>query len=79
MSLNILEDNLNFLVNGSRPQFFGKWKTTSIFWYIEDDLKCLANGRQLQLFVNSRQLQIFNIGNTKTKSEKTVLASPSLN
>ena len=83
MSLNKLEDNLNFLVNGRRPQFFGKWKTTSIFLYIEDELKFLANGRQLHLFVNGRQLQTFNTGNTKTKtistSGKAVLASPSLN
>ena len=33
-----LEDNLNFLANGRHPQYFGKWKTTSIFWKIEDDL-----------------------------------------
>ena len=26
MSLNKLEDNLNFLVNGRRPQFFGNFK-----------------------------------------------------
>jgi hypothetical protein len=25
-----MEDNLNFLENGRQPQFFGKWKTTSI-------------------------------------------------
>ena len=83
MSLNKLEDNLNCLVNGRRPQFFGKWKTTSIFLYIEDKLKFLANGRQLQLFANGRQIQTFNKGNTKTKtilaSGKAVLASPSLN
>ena len=39
MSLNELEDDLNCLVNGRRPEFFGKWKTTSIFLYIEDELK----------------------------------------
>jgi hypothetical protein len=83
MILNKLEDDLNFLVIGERPHFFGKWKTTSIFFYIEDELKFLTNGRQLQLFVNGRQLQTFDTGNTKTKtistSGKAVLASPSLN
>jgi hypothetical protein len=43
----------------------------------------LANGRQFQLVVNGRQLQIFNSGNTKTKtisaSGKAVVASSSLN
>jgi hypothetical protein len=33
-----LEDDLNFLANERRPQFFGKWKTTSILWKMEDDL-----------------------------------------
>ena len=83
MSLNKLEDDLHFLVNGRRPQFFGKWKMTSIFLYVEDELKFLANGRQLQSFVNGRQLQTTNTGNTNTKtislSEKAVSASPSLN
>jgi hypothetical protein len=37
-----MEDILNFLVNKRRPQYFGKWKTTSIFWQMEDDI----NGRQ---------------------------------
>jgi hypothetical protein len=80
MSLNKLED-LNFLVNRRRPQFLGKWKTTSIFLYTEDELKFLANGRQLRLFVNGRQT--FNAENTETKiistSGKAVLSSPSLN
>ena len=83
MSLNKLEDNLNCLVNGRRPQFFGKWKTTSIFLYIEDELEFLPNGRQLQLFGNGRQIQTFNAGNTETKtistSGKAVLTSSSLN
>jgi hypothetical protein len=33
-----MEDNLNFKVNGRRPQFVGKWKATSFSWQIEDDL-----------------------------------------
>jgi hypothetical protein len=69
MSLNKLEDDLNCLVNGRRPQFFGKWKTTSIFLYIENKLKFLANGRQLQLFINGRQLQTVNTGNNKKQKQ----------
>ena len=40
-----VEDILNFLVNERRPQYFGKWKTASILWQMEDDLNILANGR----------------------------------
>jgi hypothetical protein len=40
-----MEEDLNILANGRRPQYFGKWKMTSIFWQIEDDLNVLANGR----------------------------------
>jgi hypothetical protein len=42
-----MEDDLNILANGRRPHFFlsngrqpqyiYKWKTTSIFWQMEDD------------------------------------------
>ena len=56
-----LEDDLNFLANGRRPQYFGKWKLTSIFWQMEDtyifggkmedDLNSLENGRRPQ-FIN---------------------------
>ena len=40
-----MEDNLDILVNGGRPQYFGKWKATSIFWEMENDLNILGNGR----------------------------------
>ena len=43
-----LEDDLNFFANGSRPQFFGKWKTTSLFWKMEDDLNLKEIGTQLK-------------------------------
>jgi hypothetical protein len=33
-----MEDDLYFSKNGRRPQFFQKWKTTSIFSKREDDL-----------------------------------------
>ena len=36
--------------NGRQPQYFRKWKTTSKFWQIEDDLNILANERQPQQF-----------------------------
>jgi hypothetical protein len=45
-----MEDNLNFVPDGRRPQYFGKWKTTSTFWRIEDDLNILVNGRRPQYF-----------------------------
>ena len=32
-----LEDDLNYFAMGRRPQFFGKWKTTSILRKMEDD------------------------------------------
>ena len=40
--LNIwqMEDNLNILANGRQPQYFGKWKTTLIFWQMEDQTLC---------------------------------------
>ena len=37
-----MEDNLNFFENGRQPHFFGKWKTTSIFF----------NGRRPKHFCN---------------------------
>jgi hypothetical protein len=40
-----MENILYFLVNGRRPQYFGKWKTTLILWQMEDNLNVLANGR----------------------------------
>ena len=56
-----LEDDLNFLANGRRPQFlengrrpqfFGKWKTTSTFWKMEDDLNVLGNMEDDFNFIN---------------------------
>ena len=32
-----MEDYLNILANGRLTQYFGKWKTTSISWLMEDD------------------------------------------
>ena len=33
-----MEDDNNLFQNGRRPQYFGKWKTTSISWQMEDNL-----------------------------------------
>ena len=46
-----MEDDLNILSNGRGPQYFGEWKTTSIFWKMTDDLNMLRNGRQPQPFI----------------------------
>jgi hypothetical protein len=40
-----MEVGLNILANGRQPQYFGKWKTTSVFWQMEDDLNILAIGK----------------------------------
>ena len=45
LNFSKMEDNLNFCKNGRCPQFFGKWKMTSIFLKIEDDLIFFENGR----------------------------------
>jgi hypothetical protein len=47
-----MEDNLNILANGRQPQYFGKYKTTSKFWQMEDDQIILENGRRLQNLAN---------------------------
>jgi hypothetical protein len=52
-----IEDDLNILANGRLPQYFGKWKTTSIVWQMEDDLNSLANGRHLNILANGRRPQ----------------------
>ena len=63
-----LEDDLNFLANGRRPQFLengrrpqflGKWKTTSAFWKLEDDLIFFGKMEDDLLFLggNGRQPQ----------------------
>jgi hypothetical protein len=33
-----MEDDLHFLEMEDDPNFFFKWKMTSIFWNMEDDL-----------------------------------------
>ena len=36
-----MEDDLNTLAIGRRPQYLGKWKTTLRLWQMEDNLKIL--------------------------------------
>ena len=45
-----MEDDLTLL---------GKWKTTSIFLKMEDDLNFFENGRRPQIFENGRRPQLF--------------------
>ena len=62
-----MEDDLNVLKNGRRPQCFGKWNTTSIqdpnwkmtskFWQMKDDLNFLEKGRQPHFFENGKLTQ----------------------
>ena len=40
-----------WLANGRRPQFSGNWKTTSIFWQMEDNLNYLLKQVNL-IFLN---------------------------
>jgi hypothetical protein len=45
-----MEDDLKFISNGRRPQFYLKWKTTSILSQMEDDINFIYNGRRPQLY-----------------------------
>ena len=49
-----MEAGLNVFKNGRRPQVFQKWKTTSIYTKIEDDLHVFIDGRQPQSLANGR-------------------------
>ena len=46
-----IEDNLKFVKNGRRPQFFSNWKRTLKFWKLEMNLAYFVNGRQLSCFI----------------------------
>ena len=62
VSLHELEDNLILLVNGRRPQFWGKWKTTSIFVQMEEDLKFYSNLEDDLIFLTNLEDDInFNV------------------
>jgi hypothetical protein len=53
-----MEDDLNFSGNARQPQFFRKWKTTSIFQEMQDDLNFSGNGRRPQFFRKWRMISI---------------------
>jgi hypothetical protein len=60
-----MEDNLSILANGRRPQYLGKWKTTStflstlIFSIRKTTSVFFVNERQPQFVFNGRQPQLF--------------------
>ena len=77
-----MEDDLNILANERQPQYFAKWKMTSIFWQMEDDLNILANGRQSQHFGKKKMTSLFletedNLNILKLEDKLNILASPS--
>ena len=47
-----MEEDLNMLVNGRKPQIAGKWKTTTIWWQLEDSQNCW---QMEDIFLNGRQ------------------------
>ena len=54
--LNILENGRRpqYFLNGRRPQYFWKWKTTSIFLKLEADLNIFKMEDDLNIFENGR-------------------------
>ena len=52
-----MEDDLNILLNGIRPKFVGKCKTTSIYWQMEDDLNYLFTEEAFQFLKQEIQKQ----------------------
>ena len=56
-----MEDNLEFLANGRQPRIFGKLKTTSIFWWMDDNLNLQQMEDDLIILVNGSQPNYFLI------------------
>ena len=54
-----MEDKLNILANGRRPQYFGKWNTTLIFCRMEDTLNSLANWKTISTFRKWKMTSMF--------------------
>ena len=54
-----MEDDLNILANGRRHQYLGKWKTTSTFLSIEDDLIFFEMEDDLSLFCKRKTTSIY--------------------
>jgi hypothetical protein len=70
-----MEDNLIFWIlkdksifrKKRRPHYFGKLKTTSIFWQMEDNLNILVNGRRPQYFGKWKTTSIFGVNGRQTQ------------
>ena len=66
----LMEDHLNsfengrtqFLENGRRPQLFRQWKTTSIFYKMEDNLKKIRLEDDLNFLEMGRRPKVFEHG-----------------
>ena len=57
LNLRQMEDYLNILANGRRPQYFDKWKTTSNFGKMKP--QSLVNLRQTKYYVKWNTTSIF--------------------
>ena len=62
-----MEDDLNSLENGRRPQFFGKMEDDLNFWNMEDDLNSLENGRQPLFFGKMEDDPNFKVNERRPK------------
>ena len=64
-----MEDNLNFFLNGRRPQIFEKWKTTSNFgkWKTISNLKKWKTTSNLKKMED--YLEFFKSGKNKKNSK----------
>ena len=54
-----IEDVISFSADGRWPQYFWKWKTTSIFQEMEDDLNFSGNKRHINSSGSWRQPLVF--------------------
>ena len=55
-------EDLNILENVRRPQYFGKRKTTTTVWKMEDNLNMLRYARDPQYFVMLKITSTFGKG-----------------
>ena len=56
-----IKGNLNVFGTWKITSTFRKFKTTSMFWPMEDDLNILENGRWHQCFITGRWPQLLNL------------------
>ena len=54
-----MEDGLSIFANRRRPQYLGKWKTTSTFLSMEDDLNFFYMEDDLSFFCKRKTASIF--------------------